>query len=134
MHDERSGYRGGVTFAGQWGCMAALLFATVMLVPALMFATLGDCLFERTCDAGGADVFIIFLVLLLVPAAAFGWSVRALINSRLGRKLPLLDPSPSREQGAKERPPLWAVAVVVLALILTGWMISGFGAVPLFGW
>lgn len=63
MQMDDTGYKGGPTVEGKWGCFIATLVGLPIFVFLLLGDVLGDCLPESECKKG-------FLTQVLLPSVA----------------------------------------------------------------
>jgi hypothetical protein len=79
--DEDSGYRGGSTTGGRWGCALSIVIGLPLIGFAFAVLSLGDCAPGVQCTSGWT-----LMVLAIIIAAVVGFGSRAAINALAARR------------------------------------------------
>lgn len=79
---EQSGYQGGQTAGGKWGCAIAALASVPLLGGALMLAALGQCAADNPLDCIPHWQLFVGAVLAI---SAVGFGSKAAINAVVRR-------------------------------------------------
>jgi hypothetical protein len=81
---DRSGYRGGASPGGRWGCATAMLLGVPLLLLLLLADAMGDCAPDTSCHHGFWSMVVLPTVLIVAP---IGLILRWLVNrfDRRGR-------------------------------------------------
>lgn len=76
-----SGYRGGTTPGGKWGCAFAALAGAPLFFFLVLMEALGDCVPDAACHKGFLLMVVLPTILIATP---IGLVVRWLVNRRWG--------------------------------------------------
>ncbi len=117
--DEPQGYRSIGTKGGLCGCMAAAAFGFTVAFPLLfVWAWSGaHCEPAPECLNSVNLMLLTHLAPILALAALLGFAIRALVNWWVERN--------GSQEGAK-RPPVWAVAAVIVVGAVFVWGYQNF--------
>ena len=72
-----SGYRGGPTPGGKWGCVAAAAIGAPLFSFLILVDSLGDCAPDADCGKGFLRYVALPTLIVILPV---GFGVRAAIN------------------------------------------------------